>query len=227
MIKGEINIQMTSMSTEDLLAELWAVVERTAGDIRRMAQLYNELHRRGVRVERIDGRKLADWLLSVASGRLLPELLFEYNGTPLMPAVADLLPEYQAELVASRGIVGVSINGKVQQKSLLTMDQRRIRQVLHDGRIIPPIEQKEAQSRVRVFNQSPGEGDRDWNLSNAMHPNQRRVITIAARRAKLSPATLIVRWLVQLGKLPEPPITVNEEVRDKLRNALRRTPANV
>lgn len=86
--------------TEELKSRLTSLLARTAEDLSSMAAIVGELERRG---EDLSTLKLGivHYLRRIAAGQLLPEIVVQYSGYPLMLRQATVLPiEDQRRLIS-------------------------------------------------------------------------------------------------------------------------------
>lgn len=219
------NLDLKRMSTPALRKKLASLLADTEDNLRLLASLWCELHDRG---EKVDIGPMAEFFPAVASGKLAPGLLMQqWGNTALLRAAAGMVPEDQAKLKSGNVAVLRRKDGKVTTESvpLASLRQTEIRQVIGDGKLRTPAEQrrhlapepKPAQPRSATVIRMP---ERTAPTTRAEPPEpttaneaalfgalglsrmQQAALRDAARAAKLAPAELVARTLVQTGVIP-------------------------
>ena len=141
--------ELATASTSELKADLGKAIGLTARAITYVAVIWAELTRRG---EDLSEYKfaLADYMLSVADGRLLPEAVAQLAGRlRTLEAVAQLPVERQKYLVEGGTVEVLKPDGAVTPRTLDSLTFTEVARVIRAGSILTPAEQKLSLQRTR------------------------------------------------------------------------------
>ncbi len=143
-------LELKSLPTDELHERLRSAIGVTADAIRRMADLWHELVRRGEDMSRYR-TALTPFLAGVAQGRLLPALVVQLSGqTRTLEKVATLSVADQERLLAGEPVEIYRGEDRTEELPLRDLLWSDVAQAIGDGRIRSAAEQKLAYDRSRA-----------------------------------------------------------------------------
>jgi hypothetical protein len=199
-----ISNSLKSLETQEVWAEFKKAVARTAEGIARMAECWCELQDRGEDLSAYRNPMLS-FLPDVASGKLLPEVLLRYGASPsLTSAISRLVPEDQAKLATAEARVSIlQPDGTTRIARVTDLRQAELRQVLGDGRIRTPDEQRPhvtASPRPTAPRKPAARQPADeFDLTAVLSKAEISRITRMAQERDITPAELVARFLRSKG----------------------------
>lgn len=216
-------MNLKRLTVAQLRTEFNKAVANTAAGLRRMAVIWVELKERGEDMSAFTN-PLLSFLPAVASGKLEPEMLLIYGGrSDVLSKIATLVPEEQKRLASGEGRVQIidTVKGAARSVRLMDLTIPKLNQIIGDGRIRTPDEQRPHVPAARSTYHKPAA--RPLDLAPAMAMNQWTKLCDIAEKAGRTPEQQLVWWAVQFRKLPDAPVPVTRETREKLSRALNRT----
>lgn len=159
IIQPESLTDLAAMSTADLHHALGEAIGLTARAISHVAVIWTELTNRG---EDLSGYKfaLADYMLKVSSGKLLPEAVAQLAGrTRTLGLLAEMPINEQRRLIDGGLIPAVTDDGIVE-KSLADLSWTEAARVIRAGRVVTAKQQQIALTRMQAARRRPGRGRR-------------------------------------------------------------------
>ena len=132
-----------NQSNGDLVEAYKRAIGHSADGLKEAATIWCALKERGRDMSDLQG-PFVEHFPAIASGRLLPEILFSFGGSlRLVETISTLVPEDQAKLVRPGATVAVlTSSGEVEQRKPAELPIAVARQVLGGGYIRTPEEQR-------------------------------------------------------------------------------------
>lgn len=202
---------LKKMKTSEVWEAFRHALDVTAGGMMQMAECWVELVSRGENMTSYQN-PMFSFLPDVASGKLLPDVLLRYGGTPsLTTAIAALVPEDQKKLTRPDARVAVAMaDGTTRRARITDLKVSELRQVLGDGRIRTVSEQqRHLAPPQRVFGSRASEAapiNSDFDLYAIMTADQRKQITALAEAVGMTPAEFTLDDMVRHRTLRGRPI---------------------
>jgi tRNA threonylcarbamoyladenosine modification (KEOPS) complex Pcc1 subunit len=139
------NIDLSTLSTADLRAQLADAITLTARHLQVMARIWRELEQRGEDLSSLR-TAMTSYLGAIADGRLEAELVVRYAGHSMLLKTLSALPlERQRAILAGErlALVRLDAHGNIEQADVAPSDlpAASLRLVFAEGRIRPPQEQ--------------------------------------------------------------------------------------
>jgi hypothetical protein len=215
--------QFKAMSADQLWDGLDKALKFTEESLRIAAAYWMELLNRGEDMSRL-GVPWSEHFPAIAAGRLDPRMILAYGGhsKAVLDLVTDLVPEDQAKIANPRDPIPLVVPDadgglKTIMRAPDVMKASELRQVLGDGRIRTPDEQRPhvvmppvrpaAKPEAGKAPEKAEQSNADLDLFNALTPAQRDQVRryAATRRPPVAFVDLVVRWAVQHGACKETP----------------------
>lgn len=214
-------MNMKRLSNTAIIAGLREGLAMSAEGLRKAAPYYVEARERGLDLSGFTSPMLS-YLPDVASGKLDAEILVRFGGfAPVLAVAATLVPEEQQAVLANDGKVQVvESSGKVREARLADLSAATLRQVVGQGRVRTPAEQKQHMAPApRPVASRVSRDPSEWDLRNAMDSSQMVDLQKRADKAGITPAEYAVRCMVSHRRLKDKPTTVTAETRRGLQEA--------
>lgn len=221
-------MNLKRLSNTAIIAGLLDGLSQSAEGLRKAAPYYVEARERGLDLSGFTSPVLS-YLPDVASGKLDAEMLVRFGGfAPVLAVAAGLLPEDQKAILANNGKVQVvESTGKVCEVRLADLSSAVLRQVVGEGRVRTPAEQKLHMAPAprpvvsRVPTVQRDEPD-EWDLRGALDSTQMVHLEKRAAEAGMTPAQYAVQCMVSHRRIKDKVATVTRETRRELQAALAR-----
>lgn len=222
-------MNLKRLSNTAIIAGLLEGLGMSAEGLRKAAPYYVEARERGLDLSGFTSPVLS-YLPDVASGKLDAEMLVRFGGfaPALLAVAATLVPEDQKAVLANNGKVQVvESTGKVCEVRLADLSLAVLRQVVGEGRVRTPTEQKLHMAPAprpvvsRVPTVQRDEPD-EWDLRGALDSTQMVHLEKRAAEAGMTPAQYAVQCMVSHRRIKDKVATVTRETRRELQAALAR-----
>lgn len=196
-----VNSRLKKLTTKQLWEEFRRLEGLAEEYLREFADVWVELIDRGENLAKYTN-PMFSFLPDVATGKLLPNLLWKYgNNVSLMKTISSLVPEEQEKISsASATIPVVTSDGKIRNIRPSEMRVKDLKRVIQDGRILSPKEQVKNAPKQAPPERAPRPRG-EFNLEAHLADYQIEQLRKGAKAEGVSVAEFIVVCLIEVGAI--------------------------